>query len=101
MTIAGQTFTVLQDAGLADCQYVVSPLHAPIPRAGGTGMFSVYVEARCAWIALSNVDWISITSGEMGIGNGIVHYSVASNQTGLSRKGRITVGGQVFTVKQK
>jgi len=37
----------------------------------------------------------------MGIGNGTVNYNVAANGTGLSRKGRITVAGQVFTVKQK
>jgi photosystem II stability/assembly factor-like uncharacterized protein len=101
MTIAGQTFTVLQDAGLADCTYFVSPLNSAFSSSGGIGAFSVLSEERCAWMATSNVSWITITSGNMGIGNGAVNYSVAGNTTGFSRKGRITVGGQVFTVKQK
>ena len=101
LTIAGQTFTVLQDAGLADCTYVVSPLSAPISSSGGTGAFSVFAEERCAWLASSDVAWITLTSGEMGTGNSTVNYLVAANQTGVSRKGRVTVGGKVFTVKQK
>jgi len=48
-----------------------------------------------------DVGWITFTSGNMGIGKDTVNYAVAANQTGLSRKGRITVGGKVFTVKQK
>ena len=101
MTIAGQTFTILQDAGLADCMYFVSPLNSAFSTSGGIGAFSVFSEERCAWMATSNVDWVTITSANMGIGNGAVNYSVAGNTTGLSRKGRITIGGQVFIVKQK
>jgi hypothetical protein len=101
MTIAGQTFTVLQDAGLADCTYIVSPMNATISSSGGTGAFSVFSEERCAWMSSKDVGWITITSGEMGVGNGTVNYLVAANPTGLSRKGRITVGGRVLTIKQK
>jgi hypothetical protein len=101
MTIAGQTFTLLQDAGLEGCTYVVAPMSAPLASSGGTGSFNVFADAQCAWIAAPNVDWITITSGHMGIANGTVDYSVAANPSGLSRKGRIMVGGRVFTVKQK
>jgi hypothetical protein len=101
MTIAGQTFTVLQDAGLEDCSYAVAPMSAPIASSGGTGWFNVFADEQCAWIAAPNVDWITITSGHMGIANGTVNYSVGANPSGLPRKGRITVGGRVFTVKQK
>jgi photosystem II stability/assembly factor-like uncharacterized protein len=101
VAIAGQTFTILQDAGLVDCTYVISPMNAPISAGGGAGAFNVFAEERCAWMASSNVGWITITSGQMGIGNGTVNYIVAVNATGSSRKGRITVGGQIFTVKQK
>jgi hypothetical protein len=101
LSIAGQTFTVFQDAGLPDCTYSIFPMSAPIPPGGGTGSFSVASGELCAWVATSDVSWTTITSGNMGIGNGIVNYLVAANTTGRSRKGRITVGGQVFTVKQK
>ena len=101
MSIGGQTFTVLQDAGLADCTYVITPVKSVFSATGGTGAFNVFSEKSCAWMASSNVGWITITSAGMGIGNGTLNYLVAANTTGLSRKGRITVGGQVFTVKQK
>jgi hypothetical protein len=76
-------------------------MSAPFSSAGGTGAFNVFSEQRCAWMAVSNVSWITIPPGNMGIGNGTINYAVAANATGLSRKGRITVGGQVFSVKQK
>src|SRR5262245_37561260 len=101
ISVAGQTFTVLQDAGLADCIYMVSPKSASVPSGGGTGVLNVFSEERCAWLATSDVGWLTITSSGMGIGSGTVNYSVAANTTGVSRKGRITVVGQVFTVKQK
>ena len=101
LSIAGQTFTVLQDAGLPDCTYVISPMRAPISSSGGMGAVNVFAEERCAWNVTSDVVWITVTSGEMGVGNGTVNYVVAANATGLSRKGKLTVGGQVLTVKQK
>jgi len=101
LTVAGKTFTVLQDSGLPDCLYLMSPAGASVSSSGGSGIFNVFCEQRCAWVASSGVAWITIASNGMGIGNGTVNYSVAANATGTSRKGRITVAGQVFTVKQK
>jgi hypothetical protein len=101
MSIAGQTFTVIQDAGVFDCQYAIAPSSRTLSASGGAGAVSVTAESRCAWAATSDVEWITITSGGIGVGSGAVNYSVAPNTTGLSRKGRITIGGQVFNVKQK
>lgn len=101
MNVAGQTFTIIQDAGLDDCTYTIAPVSRSLGSSGGTGSISVVAEQRCAWQAISNVNWITVTSGGMGIGNGTLNYSVAQNTTGLSRKGKITIGNQVFNVKQK
>jgi len=30
-----------------------------------------------------------------------VRYTVSSNRTGVSRKGKITVGGEILTIKQR
>jgi Viral BACON domain/Putative binding domain, N-terminal len=101
VTIAGQTFTLLQAAGGATCTYVLSPMSAPFSQSGGAGSFNVFSEANCSWSAASSVGWITITSGKMGTGNGTVNYVVAVNATGFTRKGRIAVGGQVINIKQK
>jgi hypothetical protein len=52
----------------------------------------------CAWKATSDSSWLTLLAGN-GTGNGWVTYSVAKN-TGATRMGRITVGGQTFTVTQ-
>ena len=101
LTIAGQTYNVLQDAGLEDCIYIIAPRQAGMSSSGGAGSFNIFAEDRCAWLATANVGWITITSSVMGIGNSTVNYFVAANQSGQARKGTITVAGQVFTVKQK
>jgi hypothetical protein len=44
---------------------------------------------------------VTITSGSSGTGNGTVTYSVAQNNTGITRSGKITMNsGQIHTVKQ-
>jgi photosystem II stability/assembly factor-like uncharacterized protein len=101
LTIAGQTFTVVQDGGLADCIYSISPGSKAFLSSGGSGVINVTSESRCGWQAVSSNSWLTVTSGQMGIGDGAVNYSVSANTTGVARKGKITIGGQVFTVKQK
>lgn len=55
--------------------------------------------SSCAWTAVSNVPWITITSGAAGSGNGTVIYSVAAN-TGAAQSGTMTIAGLTFTVNQ-
>jgi hypothetical protein len=60
----------------------------------------VNAEERCAWQAASRVNWVTITSGSVGIGSGVVGYSVGAN-SGPGRRGLITIAGKAFSVKQK
>jgi serine protease AprX len=102
VTIAGKVFTIVQDGGInEDCTYNIAPLTASFSKGGGSGTFNVTVESRCSWQAVSNASWLTVTSNCCGVGNGSVSYSVGPNLSGLSRKGTITVGGKVFSVKQK
>jgi hypothetical protein len=96
ITIAGQTFTVNQAGG---CVYALSVTSTNVPATGGTGSVSVTSGAGCTWTAVSNVPWITITSGSNGSGNGTVSFSVAAN-SGASRSGTLTIAGQTFTLTQ-
>ncbi|MCU1290661.1 MAG: hypothetical protein JWN60_2890 [Acidobacteria bacterium] len=98
ITAAGLTYTVNQ-AAAPSCSYSLSPTGVNIGQAGGTGTVSVTGGASCAWTAVSNVSWITITSGNSGTGNGTVNFSVAPNN-GASASGTITIAGQTFTVNQ-
>jgi predicted extracellular nuclease len=100
ITIAGQTFTIMQAGAGGNCTYSISPGNASFGMSGGTGSVSVSAMSGCGWTATSDVGWISITSGSSGVGDGTVNYAVASNSGGR-RSGTITIAGQVFTVKQK
>ena len=65
------------------------------------GSLNVFSEGRCAWQAVSNASWISVTSAAVGIGNGIVSYSVAPNPGTAGRNGAITIAGRTFSIKPK
>jgi hypothetical protein len=100
--IAGQIFTVIQDGGLmGDCAYAISPTFKTINSSGGTGAITVTTESRCAWQAVSNASWITITSNSSGIANATVNYTVALNSGRSGRRGTISIAGQTFSVKQK
>jgi hypothetical protein len=102
LTIAGLTYTIIQDGGLGeDCQYSISPLSEIFGANGGAGTVTVFAEIRCAWQAVSSANWITITSPLAGIGNGAVSYTVAPNTSGSGRKGTITIAGNTFSIKQK
>ena len=96
VTIAGQTFTVVQSSG---CTFAINPTGQNVPSSGGSGSFNVNTAGTCAWSATANAAWIAITSGSSGTGGGTVQFTVAAN-TGAARSGTITAGGQTFTVTQ-
>ena len=59
----------------------------------------VTTQAGCAWTAVSQAPWITITAGASGTGNGRVGLTITAN-TGLARTGTVTIGSQTFTVTQ-
>ena len=101
ISVGSQSVTVAQDSNVVpNCNPSISPDFATFPRGGGTGSVSVTVENGCAWQAVSNASWITITSSATGTGAGTISYSVAANSSGR-RFGSITIAGQTLTIKQK
>jgi hypothetical protein len=97
ITIAGQTFTLTQTNG---CSYAINPASESIGAGGGAGSpVSVTTAAGCAWTATTADNWITITSGASGSGNGSVHFTVAAD-SGPARTATLTIAGQTFTVSQ-
>ena len=96
LTIAGQTFTVTQ---AASCAYTLTPTSQSFGANGGTGTVQVATGNGCAWTAVSNEAWLTITSGASSNGSSSVGYNVAPN-TGSARTGTLTIAGQTFTLTQ-
>lgn len=97
LTVATKTVTVNQDSG---CTYTLGATSFAAPTGGGPGSVTVSAGAGCTWTAVSQVPWITVTSGASGSGDGTVQFAVDPNGTGAPRSGAITIGGQTFTVNQ-
>jgi hypothetical protein len=94
--IADQTVNVTQGSG---CSVAISPAALDIGGAGGAEAIDVAAAAGCRWTARSNAGWITIASGESGVGSGRVRLSIAPN-TGPERTGTAVIGGRTVTVRQ-
>ncbi len=85
---------------VATCTYQLSPASFGAPLSSSTGSVGVLAPTGCSWTAASNSNFLTVTSGASGSGNGTVGYSVAANSSGSTRSGALTIGGQTFTVTQ-
>jgi trimeric autotransporter adhesin len=81
------------------CTYALSAANESFAAAGGSGSVTVSTTSACSWTAVSNVNYIGITAGASGTGNGTVSFNVAAN-TGAARSGALTIAGKTFTVNQ-
>ena len=86
---------------VSSCMASLSKSSQSFNANGGPDTFTVMINADCPWTAVSNnPNWITVTSGSSGTGNGTVNYSVGQNLNVDSRTGTLTVAGQTFTVAQ-
>jgi chitodextrinase len=82
------------------CSYTIDPPKADFTNAGGKGTISISAsDPACEWSATENVDWIKITSGGTGKGNGTVRYTVSAND-GAMRDAAIVAAGLDHGVHQ-
>src|SRR5262249_19531892 len=80
------------------CTYTIAPITQSFNAAGGSGSVNVTSLHDCPWTAVSSADWIAITNGSTGSGNGVVDFTVSSTTT--PRSGHITIAGKNFAVYQ-
>lgn len=98
VAIGGQTFTVTQASG---CTVGLSQTTRQVPRNGGMRTVDVTAGAGCTWTAVSQVTWITVTSGAAGSGAGTVEFSVEANPAMQPRTGTIIIGGATLTIEQQ
>ena len=91
LTIATQTHTLTQQGRTGQgCTLALEPASADLPKDAATGNLAVNVQGGCAWTAVSNADWLLVTSSPEGAGNGSVSYAVSRNNAITGRTGAIT-----------
>ena len=85
------------------CAYSLSETSKSFSSISSSGSVAVTTGTGCTWNAASttgNSDWITVTTGSTGSGNGTVNYSVSANANIASRTGTITIAGKTYTVTQ-
>ena len=114
--LAAGTYTLLvHDAGysgtgsyaftvtcLPQCNYLISPTGVSVGASGTNGTVAVTDtnESGCAWAAIANTNWLHVTIGSSGSGNGAVSYTVDANCSVSARLGSMTIAGFTFYVYQ-
>ncbi len=81
------------------CNYVLSATSFNANSSGDNLAVTVTTDSACAWTAVSNVSFITVTAGASGSGNGTVSFTVAGS-AGSARTGTLTIAGQTVTVTQ-
>ncbi len=94
LTVAGQTFSLSQDAG---CTFAVAPDVFVRTSAASTEFTDVTAPGGCAWTAVSNAPWATITGGASGTGNGRNDIALSAN-TGPTRTGTHKIDDPTKTV---
>jgi photosystem II stability/assembly factor-like uncharacterized protein len=82
----------------------IEPTEQFFPSNGGSAGVTVRAPSGELWMAVSNDEWITITSGRSGTGTGMaqtVLYSVGANTGAGDRMGTMTIAGLTFTVTQQ
>ena len=98
ITVSGQKFYVVQRDYVPEIEpYAVT---SRWNTAGGSIQVTTGYGIEY-WEAVSDSDWITITQGDSGVGSGAVSYTLAENDTGKDRVGRIIIAGEVCFITQR
>lgn len=84
------------ETSVLPCSFTLSPSDLNVSASASTG--TVFVSASsssCRWTASAAGDWIRITGGESGLGNGAFSYSIAANPGAPARFASLAVTGAV------
>jgi hypothetical protein len=97
---SGTTQGLEQSFSTAACTFSLSASSANFPASGGNGSVTITTTAGCAWNVSGIPTWISNVSPASGTGTTAITFTVAPNQSDVSRSATLTIGGESFTVNQ-
>ncbi len=96
IVINEQRLEVTQRAG---CAFTLSPAQGAAGVDGARLLVTVTAAAGCAWHAVSQVPWITVSAGASGAGPGTVALEVSATG-GDARTGDVLIAGIRFSVRQ-
>jgi hypothetical protein len=85
--------------GLLNCTFSISSSSQSLSASAGGNGVSVTAPAGCSWSVANPSNFITVTEGASGSGNGVVSFTVPAN-LGTSRNGALVIAGHLFTLTQ-
>jgi hypothetical protein len=67
---------------------------------GGSAFASFTVAPGCPWTVTTDVPWLTLTSPNVGIGDGMVFFTAAANPNTFVRNGSLSIFGEVYSIGQ-
>jgi hypothetical protein len=77
VVIGGTSVAIKQAAG--GCSYSLSTYNFTFPQTGGPASIDVTAGSGCQWVVTNLPDWLTVTSGGSGSGNGTVNLQASAN----------------------
>jgi hypothetical protein len=90
VAVGSKKITVTQ-TGTTDLRLELTPTEATASAVGAYGNIAVYATPDANWTASATVEWITISDGSSGAGNGNIKYIVMANPLLTERSGQIKV----------
>ena len=85
--------------GLLGCSYAISSNSESFTSSAGGDSINVTAPSGCTWTVNNTSNFIVVTGGASGNGNGVVSFTIPAD-TGISRTGILVIAGHSFTVSQ-
>ena len=85
--------------GSGTCSTSLSTYSLAVGSAATSGTLTITTRPGCPWNATSGDSWVTVIPAT-GSGAGTVAYTVAANETGVSRSTTLTIGGKKVNVTQ-
>jgi hypothetical protein len=82
------------------CDWSIDPTSDNYTYAASGGTVDVTAGPGCAWTAVSNDAWITVTDSGPESGSYSVAYTVDENPTIIARQGTMTIAGATVTIDQ-
>jgi hypothetical protein len=86
-------------ANPASCAASFAASAASVGASGSLGSVGISAAPDCIYQAVRNSNWIQLTAGAYGSGNGTLNWIVRPN-SGPARTGAISLGTQTFAISQ-
>jgi len=94
------SYTLILTRATGTCNYAVAAGQRQFEAGAATGGLDVTTGSGCDWQSVSLANWITITTGASGAGNGNVTFALAANTDARRRVGGALVAGRVIEIEQ-